>query len=228
MKKNIQKVKKAHRKKELILIGGGGHCKACIDVIEAGNEYKIIGIIDKNEKLNTKILGYPVIGTDEDIPNYFKKHKYFLITVGQIESPKPRMRLFNHLLKYGIQPPCITSPYAIISKYATIDAGTIIMHNCIINASAVIGCNNIINSGALIEHDVRIGDHNHISTNSSINGNVKIGDCNFIGSGAVIRENIQIHDNVIIGAGSVAISNIKSNLFVAGNPVKIIKRKNDR
>jgi hypothetical protein len=25
--------------KKIILIGGGGHCKSCIDVIEKGNQY---------------------------------------------------------------------------------------------------------------------------------------------------------------------------------------------
>ena len=25
----------------LFLVGGGGHCHACIDVVEAGNKYKI-------------------------------------------------------------------------------------------------------------------------------------------------------------------------------------------
>ena len=35
--------------KKIILLGGGGHCKSCIDVIENENKYKIIGIIDKKK-----------------------------------------------------------------------------------------------------------------------------------------------------------------------------------
>jgi hypothetical protein len=35
--------------KKIILVGGGGHCKSCIDVIENENKYKIIGIIDKKK-----------------------------------------------------------------------------------------------------------------------------------------------------------------------------------
>ena len=31
---------------KLILIGGGGHCHACIDVIESTQKFQIIGIID--------------------------------------------------------------------------------------------------------------------------------------------------------------------------------------
>ena len=36
----------------IVLIGGGGHCKSVIDTIESSKLYNIIGIIDKNEKLN--------------------------------------------------------------------------------------------------------------------------------------------------------------------------------
>ena len=51
----------------IILIGGGGHCKACIDVIEAQGEYKITGILDVPSHVGQVILNYPIIGTDEDI-----------------------------------------------------------------------------------------------------------------------------------------------------------------
>ena len=34
----------------IILIGGGGHCVSCIDVIEAGKKYKIMGILDNKDK----------------------------------------------------------------------------------------------------------------------------------------------------------------------------------
>ena len=33
-------------KKKIILIGGGGHCKSCIDVIESNNMFDIAGIVE--------------------------------------------------------------------------------------------------------------------------------------------------------------------------------------
>jgi len=41
--------------KKIILLGGGGHCKSCIDVIENENIYKIAGIIDKKKKIFIKL-----------------------------------------------------------------------------------------------------------------------------------------------------------------------------
>ena len=52
---------------KIVLIGGGGHCKSVIDVIEQEGKFNISGIIDKPELLGEEILGYPVIGNDSDL-----------------------------------------------------------------------------------------------------------------------------------------------------------------
>ena len=52
---------------KILLIGGGGHCRSVIDVIELEKKYEIAGIVDKKELLNEEILGYKVIASDEDL-----------------------------------------------------------------------------------------------------------------------------------------------------------------
>ena len=52
--------------KDIILIGGGGHCHSCIDVIEAEGKYRILGVLELPELLGSKIMDYEVIGTDDD------------------------------------------------------------------------------------------------------------------------------------------------------------------
>ena len=71
----------------IILIGGGGHCKSCIDAIEQENRFTIAGIIDVPEKFGQNILGYPIIGCDDDLEDLSKKHDNFIITLGQIKTP---------------------------------------------------------------------------------------------------------------------------------------------
>ena len=46
-------------KDRILLVGGGGHCKACIDIIEQDGKYQIDGIIDLPEKLDQLVLGVP-------------------------------------------------------------------------------------------------------------------------------------------------------------------------
>ena len=193
--------------KKIILVGGGGHCKSCIDVIENENKYKIIGIIDNNKN---SLLNYKVF-RESYINKKLIKNNYSLVTVGHIKNYKLRVKLFNKLRNLGFKIPTIISPSAYISKHAVIGKGTIVMHGVIINAGVKIGNNCIVNTNSLIEHDVVIGDHVHISTEVTINGGVVIGNKVFIGSRSIIKDNIGIGDFSIVGANLYIKKNLKKN-----------------
>ena len=195
--------------KKIILVGGGGHCKSCLDVIENENKYKVRGIIDKKKKY---IFDYKVL-PESYLNKRLIKNNYAFVTVGQIKNYKVRVKLFNKLKDLGFKIPSIISPSAYISKHAIIGQGTIIMHGVIVNAGAVIGNNCIINTNSLIEHDVVIGDHTHISTEATINGGVTIGDKVFIGSRSIIKDNISIENCSIVGANLYIKKNLKKNSF---------------
>lgn len=188
---------------KIILIGGGGHCKSTIDVIEQEGKFQIAGIIDKPKFLDSKILDYKVIGNDLELEKLAKKYHYALITVGQIKSVSSRVKLYNLAKKSGFLLPSIVSPRAYVSKHSKIGNGTIVLHDAIINANVSIGYNCIINSKALIEHDCHIGNHNHISTNAIINGGVRIESKCFIGSNVTTNNNITIKKNSFIKAGTL-------------------------
>ncbi len=188
---------------DILLIGGGGHCKSVIDVIEQEARFNIVGIVERPDFLETDVLGYQIIGNDSDLGDLAKKYEYALITVGQIESPSLRIKLFDLVVEAGFILPSVVSPNAYISPHASIDNGVAIMHNAIINANTTIGDNCIINSKALIEHDCRISKHCHISTNATINGGVVVESGCFIGSGAITKESITIGKNSFIKAGSL-------------------------
>jgi len=209
-------------KPEILLIGGGGHCKAVIDVIETENKYRIAGIIDIPEKLGQKILSYKIIGNDNNIPKLVKQFKYFFITTGHIKSPALRIKLFDIVKKANGQFPVIISPNAYVSKHSKIGDGTVIMHNVVINSDTKIGINCIINNKALIEHDCKIGDNCHISTNATVNGTCEVGDNCFVGSSSVLKNNILIISDTIIGAGAVVTKNIIESGAYIGSPARKI------
>lgn len=210
-------------KKPLILVGGGGHCKSCIDVIEVAGDWEIKGILDHGISKGDSVLGYPVVGGDDDIDKFIGQGCYFLVTVGQIRSAAVRARIFAGLKSKNAKIATVISAVARVSRFAEIGAGTIVHHRCVINAGAIIGENNIINTGAVVEHESTIGDNNHISTTAVLNGNANLGNNCFIGSGSVIFNGISITDNVVISAGSLVSKNIDTPGIYAGSPVRKIK-----
>jgi len=196
--------------RSIVLIGGGGHCKSSIDVLESLCEYKIEGILDMQFRIGHQISGYRVIGGDDMIPEFAGKGFDFLVTVGQIKNYQIREHLFNKVKKSGGHLPTVISPHAIISKSAQIGEGTIVMPGVIINVEVRIGHNCILNTRALIEHESIIGNHCHISTGAIVNGQVQVGSGCFIGSNAMISNNISIAEKVIVSAGARLFKSIHS------------------
>ena len=185
----------------VLLVGAGGHARACIDVIENEGRFKIAGLVGRNEEIGSRILGYPVLGSDADLGRLRAEHAHALIAVGQIKTPEPRMRLFELLRQSGYELPVFVSPHAHVSQHATLGAGTIVMHGAVVNAGATVGCNCIINSQSLVEHDAVIGDHCHVATAAAINSGVRIGPATFIGSNSTVRQLVNIGTKCVIGMG---------------------------
>jgi sugar O-acyltransferase (sialic acid O-acetyltransferase NeuD family) len=205
-------------KRPLVLIGGGGHCRSVIDVAEAAG-YVIEGILDVRENVGKHVLGYPILGVDDDIPKFLPTCQ-FHVTVGQIKDNSFRKRLFLKAKESGCEMASIVSPKAHVSRHASIGEGCAIMHMAVVNASARIGSGVIVNTFANIEHDVTIGDFCHISTGAMVNGDCNIGDNCFIGSGAAIANGISICSNAFISIGAVVVKNIDEPGFYAGIPAQ--------
>lgn len=208
--------------KDLICIGGGGHCKSVIDVAESAG-FRIKGILDIPELVGTTVLGYPIIGTDDQIEEYIN-NSVFIVTVGHIKDVTLRIKLHQKITGLGGTLATIIASTAHVSKYAQLGEGSVIMHKAIVNADAIIGQGCIINTFANIEHDSVIEDFCHISTGAMINGNCKVGSETFVGSQSVLSNGIEIVSGCLIGAGSFVRKNITKKGVYSGNPA-ILKIK---
>ncbi len=207
---------------DLILIGGGGHCKSVLEAAESVG-YEILGVLDMPEYVGKEILSTKVIGTDDDIPSYADKAE-FVITVGFIKNPAIRIKLYNKVKKAGGKLATIIASSAYVSKYATIGEGTVVLHQAFVNAGARVGNNVILNTATNIEHDAVIGNHCHISTGTMVNGECKVGKRCFIGSQSVLANCITVGDDIIVGAGSFVRNSIYEKGIYSGNPA-ILKKK---
>ncbi|MDK9762815.1 NeuD/PglB/VioB family sugar acetyltransferase [Vibrio sp. D420a] len=187
--------------KDLILIGGGGHCTSCIDVIESQGQYQIRGILDSSDKVGTSVAGYPISDTDDALATYVQQGCHFLITIGHIHSSAARERIYSQLINLNAPLATVVSPRAHLARTAQVGAGVIVMHDALINANAKVGDNCIINSKALVEHDAQIAAHCHVSTGAVINGGAHIETSSFVGSNAVVVQGVQTPTQAFIKAG---------------------------
>lgn len=205
--------------KNLILIGGGGHCKSVIDVAENAG-YTILGILDMPDRVGEKVLNYSVVGTDNDIFQYIDK-AVFIVTVGHIKDASLRIKLHEKVTAAGGQLGTIISSLAHVSSYAKIGEGSVIMHQAVVNAAVTIGKGCIINTFSNIEHDTIINNYCHISTGAMVNGNCTVGQETFLGSQSVMVNGTSITNGCVIAAGSMIRKDILIPGLYAGNPATL-------
>lgn len=198
----------------LIIIGAGGHGKVIADNA-LKNGYKNICFIDDHAK--GEVIGFPVVGTSEDIESFNDGNTDFIIGVGNNDIRKAIVDTYN------VNWVSIVHPSAQIAFNAKIGKGTVVMANAAVNVCANVGEHCIINTGAIVEHDNVIENFVHISPNVALGGTVRIGENSHIGIGAVACNNVSICKDCIIGAGAVVTKSIEYKGVYIGVPAREFK-----
>lgn len=195
----------------VILIGGGGHAKVVMECVRQAGD-RVVGILDDALEVGTTVLDVPVLGKIADYKAH-TQHK-FLIAIG---SNLVRKRIAQQL---PVGWHTAVHPSAVVSRYAKISAGTVIMPGAVVNPGAAIGEHCIVNSGAVVEHDNILEDFVHISPKAALGGTVRIGQQTHIGIGAVVKNDLNICGGCTVGAGAVVVKNITQAGTYVGVPAR--------
>jgi len=212
--------------KNIVLFGGGNQVTYCIDIIEKENKYKIIGIIDSIAPIDTEIMGYKVIGRQEEISELVARYKIEagIITIGDNWS---RKKVYDDVCKYYPNFEFVSTihPSIPIGKNTIIGEGTLMMAGCIVNTNVKIGKFCFFATGAQIEHDCVVDDFASISAGTVTGGKVKIGKFSALTLGVVVMDRLTIGENSVIGARSLVTKDIPDNVLAYGTPAKIIRQR---
>lgn len=211
-------------RKDIILIGGGGHALSIIDSMKRNKDHHIIGILDTKEKKNMYVSGVRIIGEDKDLEYYFYMGiRHAVISIGSIKDISPRRRIYETCKKIGYTLPNIIDKSAVVSKNIRMGEGNFIGKGAIINAKVQIGNGCIINTGAILEHGSQVEDFVHIAPGSVLCGNVCVKENTHIGANSTVLQNITIGADTIVGAGSVVLKDVSSKRVGYGNPFKEVR-----
>jgi UDP-perosamine 4-acetyltransferase len=215
---------------QVVGLGAGSHAKVVIEILRCRESYELIGLLDPKPELHGKsVLGVPVLGGD-DLLAVLKRDGvcHFFVGLGSVGDTRPRRRLFELALEYGMRPVDAVHPQAVVSPSAEIGEGVTIMAGAVINACAHLSVNVIVNTGATVEHDCIIGDHVHIATGAQLASTVHVGNGTHVGAGATVLQCIRIGENTLVGAGAVVIRDVPAGVTVVGCPARILRRKEQR
>lgn len=213
-------------KESLLIIGASGHSKVIIDIIEKEGKYNILGLLDSQRPAGDKILGYTVLGKEEELPSIISISPGCKLFIA-IGDNWIRNKVVNKMIALvpNINFASLVHPSAQIGKNVKIGRGVAIMAGAIINSDTSIEDFTIINTKASIDHDNKIFNFSSLAPNATTGGNVSVGEFSAISIGATIKHGISIGKHTIIGAGALVLNNFGDNCIVYGTPAKEIRKR---
>lgn len=207
-----------------VIIGGGGHCRAVIDILRMNPEIALVAILDKDYRLHGKELHHvPVVGYLDLLENLIDSDHIEAAALA-IGDNLARAEVYQKVQDLKLKVLNCIHPRSIISTHAnTLGRGIYIGANVVIGPNVSIGDNTIINSNVTIPHNNVIKKHVNISPGVHLGGGTIIDEGSFIGLGVSILQYVKIGKNCIIGAGAVVTEDIPDNSLAIGVPARVVK-----
>jgi acetyltransferase EpsM len=207
------------RQNELLLYGGGGHAKAVIDLSRSLG-YNLAGIVDDGIPAGTLILGVPVLGGAELLPELFARGiRLAANAVGGIGNVAVRLKVWEQLKAVGFKFPALIHPAAVIEPSAVIADGVQVLPLTYVGSASRIGFGSILNAHVVISHDCNLGEVVNLSPGAILAGGVTVEDHCQIGMGATVNVNLTIGRGARIGNGATVKADVPAGEVVRAGTI---------
>ncbi len=212
--------------KNIVVIGSSGHAKVIIDIVEKEKKYTIVGLLDKFKAKGEVVLGYKIIGSEDDLADLIAKHK-LMSGIVAIGDNWQRKRVSDDITTKFKEFEFVSTvhPSAQIARDVKIGAGTVIMAGAIVNPGVIIGNHCIINTNAALDHDCVVKDFACVLPGAIVGGEVTIGEFSVVALGASVIHGVTIGTHSVVGAGAVVVKDVPDFSMVYGSPARLIKKR---
>ena len=200
-----------------VVLGGGGHAKVVIDILQQAAEVEIAGFVDPVEQPD--LCGCRRLGSDDILSELFRSGvRSAFVAIG---DNRRRMECIASVKQQGFTLINAISPGAIVSPHATLARGIAVMPGAVVNAGAHIGEGAIVNTNATVDHDCTIGACVHVAPRAALAGCVSLGEGVFVGIGASVIPRIAVGAWTTVGAGAAVIADLPDHVVAVGVPAAV-------
>lgn len=201
--------------RRLGIIGAGGHGKVAAEVAERAGWREVVFFDPRAGSGELRHAHWPLL----DVPDQARAHECdgYFVAIGQSLA---RQQWSEWLQTHGLPQVSLVDPSAVVSQYAELEAGVLVVAGAVINVDCRIAHGVIVNTRASVDHDCVIGAYSHICPAAALAGTVHVGAHSWIGIGSQVKQGIEIGDGVTVGAGATVVSNVADGLTVVGTPAR--------
>ncbi|CAG34758.1 acetyltransferase [Desulfotalea psychrophila] len=202
--------------KKLAILGASGHGKVVADIALCSGWDDVV-FFDDAWPQKSSLGPWQIVGDSADLIGSLAQYQGCVVAIGdniiRYQKQKVLMSVEADLVS-------LVHPRAVVSPYAILGVGTVVMAGAILNPFAQIGDACIVNTGAIVEHDCQLADAVHLSPQVALAGGVCVGVASWLGIGSSVKQLVNIGAHVMVGAGSVVLADIADNSVVAGVPAR--------
>ena len=207
---------KGVKESDVFVLGSGGHATSVLANL-ASDGYRIGAVVDEFSK-KKEMYGVPILNS---LPN-------------DVESPRLVVAIGDNFVRHEISRRVVEiygeesimkfiSSKSLVSKYAEIQNGCVILANAYIGPGVVISNGSLVNTGAVIEHGSLVGEWASVAPCVALAGEVKIGDFSHVGLASVVESKVRIGNDSVLGSHSYLRKDLGSNLVAHGNPAEVTR-----
>lgn len=201
----------------LAILGAGGHGKVIADAAVLSGWTPVF--FDDAWPTLRGVGPWEVNGDSDALLSAGTEFDSAVVAIGVNSIRLARQRALEEA---GVPMATVYHPSAVISPFAEVGQGSVILAGAILNAFAVVGRGCILNTGSTVDHDCRLADGVHVSPGANLGGNVCIGEATSVGIGAAIKPGVTIGGQSVVGAGAAVIGDVPDHTTVAGVPAKVL------
>lgn len=201
----------------LCIVGAGGHGAVVAEAADLMGQWQSIRFIDGRVPDSGLVLEWSVSARESPQKDYAAADTHYIVAVG---DNRVRCELLADIRKLGGQIASVIHPTAVVSRFASIKPGTVVLANAVISARATLADACIINTGATVDHDCTLASGVHISPGANVAGGVTIGARAWVGLGASVRQYLTLGEDVVVGASAAVVSDVPSGATVVGVPAR--------
>lgn len=204
----------------IVVYGGGGHGKTLIDLLRRLGIYQIAGVIDDGLPAGAQVLGLPVLGGAEVLPELHRQGIRLAVNaVGGIGNLAIRVQVFSRLAEAGFVCPAVIHPSAVVEASARLSPGVQVFALAYVGSEARVGFGGIVNTGSILSHDCTLGDYVNISPGAILAGEVQVGPGTLVGMGATVNLQVKIGAGARIGNGATVKADVPEKGIVRAGAI---------
>lgn len=200
----------------LAIFGASGHGKVVADIaLQCG--WREIGFYDDAFPERASVAHWPVLGTFQTLLGDLGRFEAVVVAIGDNRMRDARLEA---LFRQGVSLATLVHPRAVVSPFARLSPGCVVVGGAVINAFATVARGCIVNTAATVDHDCRLGRAVHVAPGAHLAGDVSVGAFSWLGVGAVVRQGLCLGEDIMVGAGSVVVSDVANGQTVVGVPAR--------